>query len=106
MAKISGNPAYTVNFTSGSGGSLTGIMTQTVLQGGNCTAVEAVPNAGYQFVNWTGTGGFVTTNTNPLTVTNVTANMTIFANFALNTYTVTFVPGSNGTLEGVTQQIV
>ena len=74
-------PVYTVNFAAGNGGALTGITTQTVEYGDNCTAVEAVPNTGYKFVNWTGTGGFVTTTDNPLTVTNVTANMTITAHF-------------------------
>jgi hypothetical protein len=81
VAKISGNPNYTVNFAAGNGGSLTGITTQTIEYGGNCTAVEAIPDDDYQFVNWTGTGGFVTTTNNPLTVTNVTANMMITAHF-------------------------
>ena len=79
VAKISMN--YTVNFAAGNGGSLIGTTSQTVMQGDNCTAVEAVPDAGYFFVNWTGTNGFVTTNDNPLTVTNVTSDMTITANF-------------------------
>ncbi|MCX6584659.1 MAG: SBBP repeat-containing protein [Candidatus Aminicenantes bacterium] len=82
VAKISWtNPIYAVNFAVGNGGALTGVTTQTVLEGSNCTAVEAVPNSGYEFVNWTGTGGFVTTTDNPLTVTNVTADMTITAHF-------------------------
>jgi uncharacterized repeat protein (TIGR02543 family) len=55
---------------------------------GSTTAVTAVPSTGYHFVNWTGTGGFVTTTSNPLTVTNVTAAQTITANFAINSYTV------------------
>jgi hypothetical protein len=79
VAKISMN--YTVNFAAGTGGSLTGTTSQTVLQGNNCTAVEAVPDAGYFFINWTGTNEFVTTTDNPLTVTNVTSDMTITANF-------------------------
>ncbi|MCX6581461.1 MAG: SBBP repeat-containing protein [Candidatus Aminicenantes bacterium] len=79
VAKISMN--YTVNFAAGSGGTLTGTTSQTVLQGYNCSAVEAVPNTGYYFVNWTGTSGFETTTDNPLTVTNVTSDMTITANF-------------------------
>ena len=81
VAKITTNPLYTVNFAAGNGGTLTGITSQTVIQGNSCTAVEAVPNSGYLFVNWTGTGGFVTTTDNPLTVTNVTSDMTITANF-------------------------
>jgi uncharacterized repeat protein (TIGR02543 family) len=106
VAKISSDTGYTVNFAARNGGALTGITTQTVDHGGNCSAVEAVPDSLYQFVNWTGTGGFVTTTDNPLTVTNVTANMTITANFTIDTYTVAFVPGSNGTLTGVTPQTV
>jgi uncharacterized repeat protein (TIGR02543 family) len=82
VAKISStNLPSTVNFAAGNGGALTGITTQTVIYGGNCSAVEAVPNNGYEFVNWTGTGGFVTSTANPLTVANVTADMTITAHF-------------------------
>jgi len=74
---------FAVNFIAGTGGSITGTLNQTVPYGGSATAVTAVPNAGYQFVNWTGTGGFASTS-NPLTVTNVTAAMTITANFAVS----------------------
>jgi uncharacterized repeat protein (TIGR02543 family) len=82
VAKIS-TDCHSVNFTAGVGGTLSGTLSQVILNGGNCTAVEAIANAGYHFVNWTGTGGFLTTTDNPLTVTNVTADMTITANFVL-----------------------
>ncbi|MCX6584298.1 MAG: SBBP repeat-containing protein [Candidatus Aminicenantes bacterium] len=82
VAKISSDTGYTVNFAAGKGGSLTGITTQTIEYGSNCTEVEAVPNDGYYFVNWTGMSGFETTTDNPLTVTNVTADMNITANFS------------------------
>lgn len=72
----------TVNFVSGGNGSLSGVISQTVAIGASTTAVTAVPASGYQFINWTGTGGFVTTAANPLTVVNVTAATTITANFA------------------------
>jgi hypothetical protein len=53
--------------------------------------VTANPPTGYRFMEWTGTGGFVTTSVNPLTVTNVTAPMTITANFAVKLdQTITF----------------
>jgi uncharacterized repeat protein (TIGR02543 family) len=51
--------------------------------------LAATPASGYQFANWTGTNGFVTTATNPLTVSNITSAMTITANFtavAANSY--------------------
>ena len=75
------NSTYSVNFASGGNGTLTGTANQTVSYGVNATEVTANADSGYRFVNWTGTGRFVTTTTNPLTVSNVTASMTITANF-------------------------
>lgn len=72
----------TITFQNGVNGTLTGTTSQTVNYGASATAVTAVPAPGYNFVNWTGTGGFVTTTANPLTVTNVTAAQTITANFS------------------------
>ena len=80
VAKISMD-CFTVNFIAGVGGTLVGATPQIILNGDSCTEVIAVPNTGYRFVNWTGTGGFITTTDNPLTVNNVTADMTITANF-------------------------
>ena len=101
---------YTVTFqTDGTpGATLTGSASQTVDTGGSCTAVTANAPAHYHFVNWTGTGGFVTTTANPLTVTGVTQNMTITANFAITTHTVNFVTdGTAGaSLTGATTQTV
>ena len=94
---------HTVTFVAGAHGSLTGTTPQTVNYGANCTAVTAVPDLGYHFTGWT--GGYVGTN-NPLTVTNVTADMTITANFAIDTHTVTFVAGAHGSLTGTTPQTV
>jgi len=74
---------YAVIFQSGSNGTLTGATSQTINYGSSTTAVTAVPTTGYHFVNWTGTGDFVTTTTNPLTVANVTAAQDIRANFAV-----------------------
>jgi len=74
-------PTYQVSLASSTGGSLSGNTSQTVKHGSASTAVTAVPAAGYHFVNWTGSGGFTST-TNPLAVLNVTATMTIMAQFA------------------------
>ena len=100
---------FAVNFASGPNGTLSGTTSQTVNYGGSATAVTAVPAANSHFVNWTGTGGFVTSATNPLTVANVTAAQTITANFAINTYTVTpsvGVGSGHGTLSPLTAAIV
>jgi len=100
---------YTVSFqTDGTAGAtLTGTASQTVNHGANCSAVTANIPTGYHFVNWTGTGGFTATN-NPVTVTNVTQDMTVTANYAINQYTVSFqTDGTAGaTLTGTTSQTV
>ena len=77
-------------FIAGNGGSVEGSTTQVLARGEDCSAVTATPTVGYHFVNWTGTGSFETTTANPLTVRNATADTSITANFAINTYTVTF----------------
>ena len=89
--------AFTVTFDPGSG-SLTGTATQTVVGGASTSAVTAVPATGYHFTQWTGPGNFTSTS-NPLTVANVTANQTLAANYAINTFLVTCsAPGGNGSI--------
>jgi uncharacterized repeat protein (TIGR02543 family) len=97
---------YAIDFANGGNGSLSGNTSQTVNYGASATAVTAVPAAGYHFVNWTGNNGFVTTTSNPLIVSNVTAAQTITANFAVDTYSVAFVSGGNGSITGSTSQTV
>jgi len=76
---------------------------QTVNYGSNCTPVTPVPDLGYHFTGWT--GDYVGSN-NPLTITNVTADLTITANFAIDTHTVTFVGRRARLLTGTTPQTV
>ncbi|MBI5497669.1 MAG: InlB B-repeat-containing protein [Deltaproteobacteria bacterium] len=73
--------SYALTFQSGGNGTVTGVTSQTVVHGGDASEVGAVAAAGFHFVDWTGTNGFVTTVANPLVVTNVTAAMEITANF-------------------------
>jgi uncharacterized repeat protein (TIGR02543 family) len=73
--------SYSLNFTTDGNGSLTGTTPQTIDYAGSASAVTANPNIGYTFVNWTGTGGFVSTSSNPLSIGNVTAAQTLTANF-------------------------
>ncbi len=96
-------PAYTVTFIAGSGGTLSGETTQVVEHGSSCTPVTAEPSIGYHFVDWTGD---YSGTENPLTVTNVIADMTVTANFAVNQYTVTFIEGAGGTITGTKVQTV
>lgn len=75
---------YTLTYTAGANGSITGTSQQTVNNGANATQVTAVPATGYHFVNWSDA-----VTANPRTDTNVTGNVTVTANFAIDTRTIT-----------------
>ena len=86
---------FTVSFVAGANGSITGTLVQNVTEFGSTTPVEAIPATGYDFTNWTGTGGFTSTDVNPLTV-NVTSDMTITASFDPIPYTLTMAIDGTG----------
>jgi uncharacterized repeat protein (TIGR02543 family) len=92
---------FTLNYAAGTGGTLTGVTSQTVNYGEDGTAVTAVPNTGYHFVNWSDTS-----TDNPRTDTNITANLNVTANFAVNTFTLNYSAGAGGSLTGTTSQTV
>ena len=68
--------SYSLNYTAGTGGTLTGNTSQNVNYGAAGTTVTAVANPGYHFVNWSDSS-----TANPRTDTNVTANISVTANF-------------------------
>ena len=68
---------YELTYTAGPNGSINGATTQTVASGADGTEVTAVPDTGYHFVDWS---DGVTTAAR--TDTNVTANISVTANFA------------------------
>ncbi len=72
----SSQTTYTLTYTAGSNGSITGVSSQTVNSGASGTAVTAVPATGYHFVNWSNSS-----TANPRTDTNVTQNISVTANF-------------------------
>ena len=92
---------YTLTYTAGANGTITGTTPQTVNHGSDGTAVTAVPAANYHFVNWSDAS-----TANPRTDSNVTANLSVTANFAIDTYTLTYTAGANGTITGATPQTV
>ncbi len=92
---------YTLTYTAGANGSITGTTPQTVASGGNGTAVTAVANTGYHFTQWSDGS-----TTNPRTESNVTANLSISASFAINTYTLTYTANANGSITGTSPQTV
>ncbi len=92
---------YTLTYTAGANGSITGTSPQTVNHGGDGTAVTAVADAGYHFVDWSDAS-----TVNPRTDMNVTSDITVTANFAINTYTLTYTAGANGSITGTSPQTV
>ena len=73
---------YIVTFqTDGThGATLEGTLEQTILHGEDCTAVTAHAPAGLDFIRWSKDSQLFSLD-NPLTVTNVTENMTLTAEF-------------------------
>ena len=57
--------------------------------------MTAVSGTGYHFVNWSDAS-----TANPRTDTNVLANVNVTASFAINTYTLTYTAGANGSITG------
>src|SRR3989440_8834640 len=95
------NIPSTPTHTAGAHGSISGTSPQTVNCGASGTAVTPVPNTGYHFVNWSDNS-----TQNPRTDTNVTADISVTANFAINTYTLTYTAGANGSISGTSPQTV
>ncbi|HOX60600.1 MAG TPA: InlB B-repeat-containing protein, partial [Candidatus Magasanikbacteria bacterium] len=92
---------YTLSYSAGAGGTLSGSSTQVINYSESGSAVTPVPNAGYHFVNWSDAS-----TANPRTDTNVATNQSLTANFAIDTFTVTYTAGSGGSITGSSTQIV
>ena len=81
-----------MTYSTDSNGTITGTNPQIVAESRNGTPVTPTPNPGYHFVNWSDSS-----TENPRTDTNVIADITVTANFAINpSYTLTVINGSGG----------
>ncbi len=97
--------SYTVSYIASTGGSVT-VPSRTVSHGGDSAAPGHTANTGYHFVNFertSGSGG--TLNTSTGAVTNVTGNQTIRANFAINSYTVSYTAGTGGSVNPSSESV-
>jgi len=96
-------PQYTLTITLSGTGSTNPSGSVSVIDGIS-TSIKAIPNAGYQFTNWTKTAGtgnvtFGDINSADTTVTVTGGNATIQANFTINQtiqYTLTVTHTGNG----------
>ncbi len=82
---------YTLSYAAEANGSLAGAAFQMVMHGSSGTAVTAVPDEGYSFTQWSDSS-----TANPRTDNNVTSDLSVRANFALSSYTVTSTAGAGG----------
>jgi hypothetical protein len=96
--------SYTLTYTPGAGGTISGISPQTVTHNGSGTQVTAVPLTGYHFVKWSDNS-----TANPRIDTKVTANVSVTAIFSDTitlSYTLSYTPGTGGTISGISPQSV
>ena len=101
VTAVFASDSFTLTYAAGAHGSLTGDATQTIDYGADGTAVTAVPDQGYHFVKWSDD-----LTTASRTDVNVTANLSVTAEFAINTYTLTYAPGAGGSLTAYRPQTV
>ncbi len=80
---------FTLSYTAGTGGTITGTSPQIVNRGASGSPVTASPLAGYRFTGWNDGS-----KANPRTDTNVTSNISVKASFALLTYKLTVQAGT------------
>ncbi len=76
---------YTLTYTAGANGSLSGSASQSVEYQGSGTSITAVPAVGYHFVDWSDGS-----KSNPRTDGNIISNASFTANFAINV--ASFIP--------------
>jgi len=92
---------YDLTYTAGVGGTIDGTTPQTVNSGESGTEVTAVADPGYHFVGWS--DGVLTASRTDM---NVTGNVSVTADFAIDTYDLTYTAGANGSITGDSPQTV
>ncbi|MCK9858471.1 S-layer homology domain-containing protein [Paenibacillus sp. ATY16] len=92
---------YDLAYTAGAHGTLTGVTHQTINHGSNGAEVKAVADTGYHFVRWS--DGITTASRTDL---NVTGNLSAAAEFAIDTFTLTYSAGTGGSVTGDAAQEV
>jgi hypothetical protein len=92
---------YTLSYTAGPNGAISGTILQTVFYLTLGTQVTAVPATGYHFVGWS--DGVLTAARTDLAGA---ANLSVTASFAIDTFTITPVAGANGSITPAIAQTV
>ena len=92
---------FTLTYAAGTGGSIVGPHPQTVDYNTNGALVTATPDLGYHFAGWS--DAYPTAARTDL---NVTANKSVTATFAIDTFTLTYAAGAGGSIVGPHPQTV
>jgi len=92
---------FTLSYAAGPNGSISGTSPQLVQYGADGSAVTAVADPGYHFVNWS--DGLTV---NPRIDSSVTADINVTANFEIDTFTLSYTAGPNGSISGPSSQVV
>lgn len=92
---------YTLTYIPGSNGSISGVVGQTVFHGSDGSAVEAIPDYGYRFTQWSDGR-----TRNPRVDLAAQQNVSVSASFEMNEYSLTYLAGAGGSVTGNSNQVV
>ena len=99
-SEAAGLPEVTLTYLFGPGGTIIGTSPQVIAYDGSGTAVTAQPNTGYHFESWSD-GNLNASRTD----TNVQADLTVTATFAIDSYAITVTQTANGTISPGTTSV-
>ncbi len=99
--KVVAVDTVTLTYTAGAHGTISGLSPQTLYYGATGSAVTAMPATGYHFTGWSDSVA-----TASRTDANVTGDISVTANFDINSYTLTYTAGANGSITGTSPQTV
>ena len=100
-----GTTNYSFTYLAGPHGSISGSATQSVPLGTSGTAVHAVPAAGYYFSGWND-GSVANPRTDTFAVHDILVTASFSPLIAVVTHTLTYDPGTHGSISGNTSQTV
>ena len=92
---------YTVKYYAAQGGNIDGAAEQKIAYGEDGSTVTAVPNEGYEFVEWS--DGVMTASR---TDKDIRENLSVTAKFEKIIYTVSYITDGNGLIEGEVRQSI
>jgi len=105
VASFQTQTLYQITFSAGEGGTVGADASQQVIKGEDAKPVQAIPNEGYSFKEWTDGQGW-SSPSNPLTLLGVTSDRNLTASFSKLRFTLDFSTGDGGLLTGPLTQTV